>query len=153
MADAVSTIVLCDTLMRYEVQLTNIGDGTGESAVRKIVLGDLVGNPESLALEKVSGTVSGYDYVKLEFDRTPRETMLILPEGQNECKYKPSYLKDHNHDQASTTGDILLTTGPISDQTVLLYDIAGASAGDINIAGTYRILLRFKKKYAGRHYG
>ncbi len=139
MADAVSTIVLCDTLMRYEVQLTSIGDGTGESAVRKIVLSDLVGNPESLALEKMAATVIGFDYVKLEFDRTPIETMLVIPKGQNESKYKLSYLKDHNHGQATTTGDILLTTG------------AKTSADTAN--GSYSILLRFKKKYAGRHIG
>lgn len=137
MADAVTTIVLCDTLVRYEVQLTNIGDGTGETAVRKIVLGDLVGDPESLALEKMSATVIGFDNVKLEFDRTPKETMLVLPKGQSECKYKPSYLKDHNHGQATTSGDILLTTG--------------AKTSADTATGSYIILLRFKKKYAGRH--
>lgn len=135
MADAVSTVVLCDTFMRYEVELTNLGDGTGESAVRKIVLADLEGNPESLALEYVKATVMGYDNVKLEFDRSPREVMTVLPEGQNEVKYKPSYLKDHNHGQALTTGDILLTTG--------------AATGAEMTRGSYRILLRFKKKYAG----
>lgn len=147
MVDTVTKNVLCDTTMRYEVQLTSIGDGTGETNVRKIVLADLVGNPESLCLESVESNIEGFDYVKLAWDRSPDQTMLVIPRGGpvNIC-YKPSYLKDPLHGQALTTGDILLTTGPISEETILLYDIAGGAAGDINITASYIIKLRFKKK-------
>ncbi len=131
MTDAVTTTVLCDTAMRYEVQLTNISDGTGEAAVLKIDLSALVGNPESLALEKVSATVGGFEYVVLYRDRTVDTTLLVLPTGRTAIKYKPSYLKDPFHGQAGTTGDITLTTGPIMT----------------DIIGTYDIMLRFKKKF------
>ena len=134
MADTVTTRVLSNTGIRYDVVLSCVSDGTGESAVKKIDLTDIEMpgqpglNPSSLALEKVEANINGFTSVTLLWDRDPSNEVIVdLPAGQTELCLK-SRMIDQKHGQAST-GDILLTS-------------TGASSGD-----SYIIHLRFKAKY------
>lgn len=137
MADAVSTVVMSDTGLRYDVILTNVCDGTGETLVKKIDLTDISSindpdiHPKSLALEKVEASVNGFDSVSLFWDRDPSNlTMVVLPQGNTEmCLHQ--YLNDPKHGQTGT-GDILLTTN---------------AAGGLSAQESYTIHLRFKCKY------
>lgn len=116
MADAVTTIVYSDTGIRYRARFTNVSDGTGESAVRKVDLTDISApensakHPKSLSIEKVEATVSGFDSVSILWDRDPTNVIAVtLPAGHSDLCFKKSRLKDPKHGQAGT-GDILLTT-------------------------------------------
>ncbi|MFW9927777.1 MAG: hypothetical protein ACFFD1_00110 [Candidatus Thorarchaeota archaeon] len=134
MVDTVTSRVTSNTGKRYEVILSNISDGTGESNVVKVRLSDLkyIGSqnpPSSVAVEKVFYTLSGFPSVTLSWDRDPSpETIVVLPPGQGELCFHP-IITDPKSDQTTSTGDILLTTN------------GSATSGD-----TYIIKLRLKLK-------
>lgn len=133
MADAVTTTVLSNNHIMYDVNLTNISDGTGESAVTKVDITTLTTingvQPETLALEKCSATIAGFTSVTLFWKHMSGNTkMVVLPTGLNTLHFCPTYLKDPapTTDVDANTGKILLTT-------------AGATSG-----AAYDIHLRFK---------
>lgn len=144
MVDAVRTQVITDTGIRYEVLLTNVSDGTGESYVRKVDLSDLtyIGTdqpPSSLDVESVHATVRGFSNVTLYWDRAPDPKVLcVCPSGHTELTFKPpSILKDVDRGQQGSTGDILLTTGAYdTDGNFLMIDATATS--------TYVIKIRFR---------
>lgn len=117
MADAVTTTVLTNNTLRYDILLTNISDSTGESAVKKVDLSTLLSAdgvaPLTLAVERIEYTVSGFDSVTLLWDHAVTDTkIIVLPQGHNTFEFCPTYLKDPapRTDTNSDTGDILLTT-------------------------------------------
>lgn len=122
MADAVTSKILVSGSKRIIVHLTNISDGTGESAVVKIDKSTLLGpdgtEPSKLVLEEVSGTVQGFTSVRLLWDHTTDDVGVVLGTGYNYFCFPGGH-----PDPASSggTGDIVLTTaGAASGAT---YDI------------------------------
>lgn len=131
MADVVDTIVLANTINRYSVRLTNVSDATGESAVVKVDKSGLTGplrgvEPGSLTLEEARWSIQGFTSVRLFWDHTADDEMMVLS-GQGYEDFRP---QGGLRDPRSTggTGDVLLTT-------------AGAASG-----ATYDITLHFRKK-------
>lgn len=130
MADTVGTDVLFNGTRKYIVRLTNISDGTGESAVVKVDKSTLTnGNgtePGKLSLVYAEWSISGFSSVKLLFDHTTDDELLVLAPGNG---FRNFSAQGGFPDPGSTggTGDVLLTT-------------AGATA-----TATYDILLEFIK--------
>lgn len=138
MADAVTTNVIYDGKDRYVVHLTNVSDGTGESAVAKVDKSTLTakdgGEPASLDIEQVEWNVQGFTSVRLLWDHTTDDTAVVL----SGTGYKDFTCRDDSvpeidrvrglQDPRSTggTGDLLLTTagttsGNTYDITIWLY--------------------------------
>ena len=118
MADTVTTKVVFESQNRLVVHITNVSDGTGESAVVKVNKSDFTGpngsEPSHLALEKVMYDV-GSIRVLLQWDHTTDETIAVLQTDGILDWYqdgKGPYLLDT---ETGGAGDILLTT---ANQTV-----------------------------------
>jgi hypothetical protein len=130
MADTVGTDVLFNGTRRYIVRLTNISDGTGESAVIKVDKSTLTnGNgtePGKLILTYAEWSINGFASVRLLFDHTTDDELLLMGTGSGWRNFEKT---GGFADPASTggTGDVLLTT-------------SGASA-----TATYDIYLEFIK--------
>lgn len=118
MADAVTTKIVHQDANRIVVHLTNISDGTGESAVAKVdkstLLSRLGIEPVSLEIERVEYACVGM-LVTLLWDHTTDEKAMVL--NGNGCfdftrpfggAPNGTSLKDAR--AAGDTGDILLTT-------------------------------------------
>jgi len=124
MADTVDSIVLRNGRNRYAVRLTNVSDGTGESAVVKIDKSTLTGpdgtEPSVLVIEEVEWSIQGFTSVRLLFDHTTDDEAVVLGTGSGYKNYKNiGGLKDPN--STGGTGDLLLTTaGAVTGAT---YDI------------------------------
>jgi hypothetical protein len=123
MADNVSSTVIADGLRNYKIKLTNISDGTGESAVSKIDISTLTGPdgsnaPSYFAVKSIEYDVQGFSSVVVYFDATSDDEMAILS-GQGFFDYDGAFLNDPQ--STGTTGDIKLTTnGAVNGAT---YDI------------------------------
>lgn len=114
---------------RIVVELHGTSDGSGETDVRKLVVGDFRRSDGQIAtgfaIEKIQYEVSGTlpFVVELEFDSTPDEHIATL-QGADTIEYPGGRVM-----QAETgTGDILLTS-------------AGATAND-----TYSIIITARLK-------
>lgn len=125
MADTVDSLVVFSGKNRYVVRLTNVSDGTGESAVIKVdkstLIGpDLVNEPGKLVLEEVQWSIQGFSSVRLLWDHTTDDEMCVLGAGNGYFNFKNAGgLVDPA--SAGQTGDILLTTaGAVAGAT---YDI------------------------------
>jgi hypothetical protein len=131
MTDAVTTQVLINQAPFYSLRLTNISDGTGESAVVKVDKSTLVGTdglePIALDLIKADWTVAGMT-ASLLWDHTTDDQILVMTEHGEFCGKMAGPLRDPR--SAGGTGDILLTT-------------VGHTSGD-----TYNIVLHFKMREA-----
>src|SRR5690349_21757571 len=119
MADAVTTTVISQTPDRYLVHFTNISDGTGESAVKKVDKSTLTAEdgaePASLDIEWIQFSIGGFSSVRLLWDHTTDDVALALAgsgfldfRGDNSFNFAPKGLADPR--SAGDTGDILLTT-------------------------------------------
>ena len=113
MADTVDTIVQFSGGRRYNVRLTNVSDGTGESAVIKVdksTLLNAVGlEPGALNLESVQWSIQGFTSVRLFWDHTTDDEMEVLGTGNGYRSYADQgSLNDPK--SAGGTGDVLLTT-------------------------------------------
>jgi hypothetical protein len=120
MADAVTSNIVNgrDVLM---VHLTNVSDGTGESAVVKVDKSAYVAadgaEPASLDIERVRWNIQGFTFIKLLWDHTTDDTALVLSgsgyedfrgeDGPNGTT-TPKGLPDPR--SSGGAGDILLTT-------------------------------------------
>ena len=129
MADTVDSLVLVNQPPYYTIRLTNVSDGTGESAVVKVdksALVDIDGlEPVALDLVGIEWDVSGMN-VTLLWDHTTDDEMIVL-NGQGEWdQVKDGAIRDPR--SAGATGDVLLTTN-------------AHSSGD-----SYTILLRLKMR-------
>lgn len=130
MADAVTTTVIYQDTVRYVVKITNLSDGTGESAVTKVDKSTLVGpnglEPSELVVEVIDADVVGMT-VKIYADHTTDVPIAMIGGGGAYCRdfRKTGGLSTSG---AGETGDILLTT-------------AGHTAND-----SYDITLYLRKK-------
>ena len=131
MADAVTNKTLWDTEHRIKVHLTNISDGTGESAVVKIdksAIGVASDGAEaaSLDLEEVRWAIQGFTSVRLLWDHTTDDVAMVLSGNGYEdftvsTNGSPGSARDDPR-SAGGTGDVLLTTArAVSGAT---YDIS-----------------------------
>lgn len=124
MTDAVRTIVLAKGPRYAIVNLTNISDGTGESAVIKVALSSQdIGNgvaPTKSAIKEIQYSIQGFTSVRLLWDHTTDDVAALLAAGNGWKEYGELGMLN---DPASTggTGNLLLTTaGAVSGAT---YDI------------------------------
>ena len=136
MADAVTSITLYppDLNLRVSVvvvHLTNISDGTGESAVKKVDIATLQNyfgvKPNQLSIEQVRWAMQGITSVKLGWDRTAAQNtaMVLASAGYEDFRgmvgkasgaggvqdfIKLAGLQDPSAGNADGKGSILLTT-------------------------------------------
>lgn len=133
MADAVASNVILNTPKEYVIHLTNLSDGTGESAVTKVDKSTLVAvggaEPASLDLEYVDYSIQGFASVKLLWDHSTDDLMTVLSgNGFKDFRGRHGALRDLSRtsglpDPRSSggTGDVLLTAP--SGATTGTYDI------------------------------
>lgn len=130
MADTVDSNVILSGKRRYIIRLTNVSDGTGESAVIKVdksTLTDSTGQePGSLTIDSIQWAIQGFTSVRLFWDHTTDDEIAVLSlAGFFDYTYGGGLADPRS---AGGTGDVLLTT-------------AGATSG-----ATYDITLTLKLK-------
>jgi hypothetical protein len=119
MADTVQTNVIRDGSHRKIIQLTNVSDGTGESAVVKLDA-SADADADYYSIQEIQYDIGGFTGVEIFFDATTDDESVKLPTGSG---FKNFQTSGGLPDPLSTgyTGDILLTTkGAAADAT---YDI------------------------------
>lgn len=132
MADAVTNTTVFESKSELEIILTNISDGTGESAVTKVDVSALTPACAEVSLVDCEYATFGMA-VRLLWDATADTVALLLPADQ----YGRFDFRDsargvlRNNSGSGKTGDVQLTT-------------VGHSSGD-----TYWIRLRFRKMQSG----
>jgi len=134
MADAVSTTTISDGLHRAVIQITNLSDGTGESAVTKVDVSGLTTKADGTActgvtIEKIAHSITGFTQVQLLWDATTDTIAISLAEASNGHMDFSDFGGLVNTSGSGKTGDINLTT-------------LGAAAND-----TYVIVLNLLKHY------
>lgn len=116
MADAVDTEVLFNGTRKYKVRITNISDGTGETAVAKVDRSGLIGPngvaPSKLVIEQIEYSVAGFEEVTLKWDDATDETIAVLSgDGYKDYREAGGLVPDASPSAlGDATGDILLTT-------------------------------------------
>ena len=129
MADAVTSRVVSDSTDEYTIHLTNISDGTGESAVVKVDISTLTASdgavPVSLDILECRWAIQGFASVRILWGTTSAVVALVLS-GNGYDDFRGDTFNRAEHgltDPRTATGerDILLTTnGAVSGAT---YDI------------------------------
>jgi len=105
--DAVTAVQQFAGSRRAIYSFTDVSDGTGESAVKKIDISTLPGNPAAVRIVKAYYNTFGMA-VKITTDHTTDDTVMVL---QGDGSFDFSFfggLKDPA--SAGDTGDILFTT-------------------------------------------
>ena len=133
MADAVTSQTLFDGDKHVVMKFTNISDGTGESAVKKVDVSalnaDIYGNTcSSVAIEKIWWQCIGMK-VRMFFDATSDKFIIELGENQSGYHDYSEFGGIKNNAGSGKTGDIDFTT-------------VGHSNGD-----AYSIILVLNKNY------
>ena len=133
MADAVTSQTIFDGDKYVIMKFTNISDGTGESAVKKVDVSALNTNIRgdtctSVAIEKIWWQCIGMK-VRLFFDATSDAFIIELGENQSGHHDYSEFNGLINNAGSGKTGDIAFTT-------------VGHSSGD-----TYTITLKMRKTY------
>lgn len=113
MADTVDTLVVHKGKKIYTVRLTNISDGTGESAVAKVDISTLTGPngaaPSYTKIREISWSIQGFTSVRLFWDHTTDDEIAVLGTGTGYMDWTGvGGLIDPK--SSGGTGDILLTT-------------------------------------------
>jgi len=133
MADAVTSQTIQDGEKTAILKFTNVSDGTGESAVKKVDVSALASNSAGVACTSVSVSriywVTFGMSVKLEFDATSNVLLVHLPADSTGDEYYDLFTGIPNNAGSGVTGDIDLTT-------------VGHSNGD-----AYTIILVLNKNY------
>lgn len=128
MADAVTSQTLVDGRRNAVIKLTNVSDGTGESAVLKVDVSGLSGSPAAVRIDRIEFTTRTMG-VNLLWDATTPVQIINLPPNFSEeldfCKSGGLV----NTKATGWTGDIKLTT-------------VGHASG-----AAYTIVLHLVKKY------
>ena len=115
MADAVNVTTLQDGPKKAVFYLTNLSDGTGESAVKKIDMSTLATNTEgdavtSVSISKVTFSTVGMSATLL-YDATANVVALGLPADYTDTIDLSDQVAGlPNYAGSGVTGDILLTT-------------------------------------------
>ena len=133
MADAVTSQTIQDGEKPAILQFTNVSDGTGESAVKKVDVSALATNSAgqtctSVSVARIYWVTLGMS-VKLEFDATSNVLLVHLPADSTGDEYYDLFTGIPNNAGSGVTGDIDLTT-------------VGHSSGD-----AYTIILVLNKNY------
>ena len=133
MADAVTSQTLFDGDKHVVMKFTNISDGTGESAVKKVDVSALTTNGHgqtctSVTIEKIWWQCIGMK-TRLFFDATSNAFIIELGENQSGYHDYSSFGGLKNNAGSGVTGDILFTT-------------VGHTSAD-----TYTIVLEMRKNY------
>ena len=133
MADAVTSQTLFDGDKHVVMKFTNISDGTGESAVKKVDVSalesDINGNTcTSVAIEKIWWQCIGMK-VRLFFDASSNAFIIELGENQSGYHDYSEFGGISNNAGSGKTGDVDFTT-------------VGHSSAD-----TYTIILNMRKTY------
>lgn len=131
MSDTVDSVVLFKSPDKYAIRLTNISDGTGESAVVKLdksAIATTLGitEPSKFIVKELFWNVQGFTSVRLHFDHTTDDELDVLS-GNG---YRPYEEFGGLVDPASAgeTGDIKLTTaGAVSGATYDIFLVVGFS--------------------------
>ena len=133
MADAVTSQTLVDGPKTAVLKFTNISDGSGESAVKKVDVSALNANNLGEACTRVSVAriywATRGMAVNLEFDASTNVLLTGLPADSTGDEYYDLFGGIPNNAGSGITGDIDLTT-------------VGHSSGD-----TYSIVLVLNKTY------
>jgi|TARA_R100001082_G_scaffold104643_1_gene76137 hypothetical protein len=133
MADAVTSQTIQDGEKTAIVKFTNVSDGTGESAVKKVDVSALANNSAgqactSVSVSRIYWATVGMS-VKLDFDATSNVLLVHLPADSTGDEYYDLFTGIPNNAGSGVTGDIDLTT-------------VGHSSGD-----AYMIILVLNKNY------
>ena len=133
MADAVTSQTIQDGEKTAILKFTNVSDGTGESAVKKVDVSALATNSAgqtctSVSVARIYWVTLGMS-VKLEFDATSNVLLVHLPADTTGDEYYDLFTGIPNNAGSGVTGDIDLTT-------------VGHSSGD-----AYTIILVLNKNY------
>lgn len=134
MSDAVTNKTLLDSAQYIAVHLTNISDGSGESAVMKIDKSAIAvasdgGEADALDLVSARWSIQGFTSVRISWDHGTDDIALVLAAGSGYEEFgRVEGAVRADPQTGSGSGDILLTT-------------AGAVSG-----ATYDITLVFKKR-------
>lgn len=129
MADAVQINTLFNSPRRKIIQLINLSDGTGESAVVKADISADTGPsgaaPSKYSIQEAEFDIQGFTSVAINFDATTDDEGLLLT--GNGYKDFTGFGGLHDPQSTGATGDIVLTT-------------TGAASG-----ASYDIILVLKK--------
>ena len=133
MADTVTTQTIQDGERTAVLKFTNVSDGSGENAVKKVDVSALATSSSGKActevhIQRLYWATVGMS-VKLEFDATQNVLAIGLPADSTGDEYYDNFTAIPNNAGSGKTGDILFTT-------------TGHSSGD-----TYSIILEMIKKY------
>ena len=133
MADAVTSQTIQDTDRKAIMRFTNVSDGSGESAVKKVDVSALSANSAgeactSVSIAKIWWMTVGMS-VKLEFDASTNVLLTHIPSDATGDEYYDSFTGIPNNAGSGVTGDIDFTT-------------VGHSSGD-----AYHIILEMVKNY------
>jgi len=133
MADAVATQTLLDGERLVIQKFTNISDGTGETAVNKVIVANLAPNFQGIAcsgvkINKIWVTTHGLE-VRMLWDATTDVFAWMVPQNTNYFMDFSEFGGLTNNSGTGKTGNIAFTT-------------ADASAGDM-----YSIVLECIKTY------
>ena len=133
MADAVTSQTIQDGEKTAIVKFTNVSDGTGESAVKKVDVSALANNSAgqactSVSVSRIYWATVGMS-VKLDFAATSNVLLVHLPADSTGDEYYDLFTGIPNNAGSGVTGDIDLTT-------------VGHSSGD-----AYMIILVLNKNY------
>ena len=133
MADAVASQTIQDGERTAVMRFTNVSDGTGESAVKKVDVSALAANSAGQActevhIQRIYWMTVGMS-VKMEFDASTNVLLTHIPADATGDEYYDNFTAIPNNAGSGKTGDIDFTT-------------VGHSSGD-----SYSIILEMIKKY------
>jgi hypothetical protein len=128
MADTVASQTIDDGPKYAVIKLTNVSDGTGESAVTKVDVSGLASNANGVActgatIQKIWWQCTGMK-VSILFDATSDVLAIQLGENQSGYHDYTSFGGLTNNAGSGKTGDIKFTTVDHSDgdtYTIILY--------------------------------
>jgi len=133
MADAVASQTIQDGERTAIMRFTNVSDGSGESAVKKVDVSALAANSAGQActevhIQRIYWMTVGMS-VKMEFDASTNVLLTHIPADATGDEYYDNFTAIPNNAGSGKTGDIDFTT-------------VGHSSGD-----SYMIILEMIKKY------
>lgn len=114
MADAVATQTLLDGERLVIQKFTNISDGTGETAVNKVIVANLAPNFQGIAcsgvkINKIWATTHGLE-VRMLWDATTDVFAWMVPQNTNYFMDFESFGGLTNNSSTGKTGNIAFTT-------------------------------------------
>ena len=119
MADAVTSQTIVDTEKRVVMKFTNLSDGSGESAVKKVDVSALTAHPDGTACSQVTIDQIWYNVggmrVVIDFDASTNVPALILGGSAAHHAAADGHLDFRSfggikNNASSPTGDIDITT-------------------------------------------